>query len=287
MTLRIFLLTLLCFLLFGSAAWSQEDQGAEPDAAEESTLEGAESPGESPAEEDPAPQANAPATTADTSETMGVSGGTAEASEAAGTAEGLETEGEPSTETAQTEAREPEAASVAPAASSAEKPLHFGGFGGPLWRFGHLAGSYTPFAGGAGAWVINERFFLGGIGLGAVADSTRADVGGFSEAEVGLGYGGGLFGYVHKVDERVSVVVDFVVGAGGVSVVNAENPDESASDRVVVTEVGVHGVVELVDWIRLSAGPTYRWVAGSEIDGLSDEDLSGLGMGVMFQFGIW
>jgi hypothetical protein len=72
----------------------------------------------------------------------------------------------------------------------------------------------------------------------------------------------------------VHPTASMLIGAGGISTdLQAAGDDD---DAFFVAEPALGVELNVASFLRLGAGASYRWVAGVELGGLRDEDLSGL-----------
>jgi hypothetical protein len=166
----------------------------------------------------------------------------------------------------------------------------FGGFGGPLFRVTTVAGETMPMAGGAGAFLLNRRFAIGGAGFGG----TRAvDTRTLGRGEMDLAYGGLTFEYVTRPSRLVHATVGLLVGGGEVSVwpddLRPRTGRRGPADRVdefAVVEPQVGAVVNVTRWFRAGVGLGYRAALGGDAPReLLDDQLSGLSGTLVFRFG--
>ncbi|MDX9758239.1 MAG: hypothetical protein RBU27_03680 [Bacteroidota bacterium] len=181
-------------------------------------------------------------------------------------------------------------------------PVEHGGFGGVVTKMTSIRGEMGLMVGGYGGWLIDHRLMLGMGGYG-LASSIRAR----SEAEqtyapngerlyVEFGYGGLMLEYILAPHRLVHVNVQALVGAGGVNYREDwyddfldDNPDHRHHGRVealFVVEPAVNVELNITDWMRLSAGASYRFVNGiDELRGIEDTDLSGASGQLALKFG--
>jgi hypothetical protein len=154
-----------------------------------------------------------------------------------------------------------------------------GGFGGPELRFTSLNGEMNPLIGGKGAWLINQRWMLGGAGFG----STRR----IDDTSYRLGYGGLMVGRVFNPQNLLHFSVELLAGAGGISEDHAHDQmgQYDNGDSIVIAEPGIYSLINLAEFAKVSLGLSYRWVNGVDKPGLSNSDLSGLSFNLAVLFG--
>jgi len=183
-----------------------------------------------------------------------------------------------------------------------------GGYGAPELKVGPVNGETSLFVGGRGSCIKGNKFVLGGTGyrlvsnntylegpadkpIGVGADSTRT-------IDIGMGYGGLLLEYILFPKSAVHLSFPLIIGAGG-STLNAKkyqddsnlNPNEWAlydyveSSGFFLLEPGINVELNMAKFFRLSAGANYRYISGTNLQRLSDNDLSGVNFNITFKFG--
>lgn len=184
--------------------------------------------------------------------------------------------------------------------------LDHGGFGAVEYKLSRVDGEYASFVGGKAAWIIDHGFYLGFGGYGManqnihVEDDTSymADPGLYEEQpRLAFGYGGLLLGYVIGSDRLVHATVSTLVGAGGVSKDyreqdahmydddDEENWDSGDGSGVFVLDPTLAVEFNVTEWFRPTIGVGYRYVSGSDIQGIRDRDLSGFTVSAALKFG--
>jgi hypothetical protein len=152
-----------------------------------------------------------------------------------------------------------------------------GGYGGPAFKFTTIDGQFSFLMGGGGAWLINHRISIGGMGFGLTSDLSSGG------RDIDMSYGGFNGGYVFFPDSVVHFTAHATIGWGEVSLTG---PAES--DNFLVIEPSLDAEVNLVTWVRLCAGVSYRIVSGvSGITGINNSDLSGLAGTIFIKFGLF
>ncbi len=161
--------------------------------------------------------------------------------------------------------------------------FHSGGFGGPVFKVTSLAGEAAFVSGGRGGWIINHTFVLGGGGY-AVHHGHCAFA--HDTGELALGYGGLELEYIGFSDKLVHFTVLATLAYGSASF----RPDTPATapertSGLFVAEPTVSAELNVIRWLRVDAGAGYRYVVGSDIEGVSDADLSGVAAVITLKFG--
>jgi hypothetical protein len=156
--------------------------------------------------------------------------------------------------------------------------IEHGGFGGPEMRFSSVLGSGAVFVGGRGGWVINHRFIIGGAGYGLASrigapSAAQPAVGRY---DLSFGYGGVFLEYVLAPRQVWHLSVLSLFGAGGLEYTPYDlAPPSRRSSAVFVWEPALLLEVNLVSFLRLDLGASYRLVRGADLTGLGNSDVSG------------
>ena len=183
-----------------------------------------------------------------------------------------------------------------------------GGYGAPELKLGNVNGETSLLLGGRGGWIIGHRFVLGGGGYGMTtsntfmedpfdkpsnlpADSTR-------EIKVDMGYGGVLLEFIALPKKAVHLSFPILIGAGG-SNLGAKTYvgqtdyyqegwatyDFIENSGFFVVEPGVFVELNMTRFFRLTAGGTYRYITGVDLQRLDSKDLSGFTFSFALKFG--
>lgn len=151
--------------------------------------------------------------------------------------------------------------------------------------------------GAYGGFIINRRYLFGVAGYGLV---TKVEFDGVipGEAEpknltLHGGYGGVLIGGTIAHKELIHISIPIVLGAGSFEVVDRDffvnNPADSEftveNSVFFVAEPGVELEFNITKYFRLGAGMTYRYISGTELENVKDEDVSGTTAMISFRFG--
>ncbi|MBN1594890.1 hypothetical protein JW933_03085 [candidate division FCPU426 bacterium] len=168
----------------------------------------------------------------------------------------------------------------------------YGAFGNKITTYDGKTGYM---AGGRGAWIINHCFLLGGGGYGATCPAIERE---FAQEQKKLkfGYGGLELGYVFTPHRLLHFSLQALIGAGGIGYVEEviTGRDEYGNDIIAyegegdaffVAEPMLYLEVNVTEWFRLCLGGGYRYVAGVDLKGVSNQDLSGASAELLFKFG--
>ncbi|MCK4252377.1 hypothetical protein KAX97_13090 [candidate division WOR-3 bacterium] len=159
-----------------------------------------------------------------------------------------------------------------------------GGFGGPVVKLSEMNDEFAVLVGGCGGLIINHAFIFGGGGYGLVNDIA---VGGAPYPEyrfLNLGYGGLLLGYVNRSRRLVHLSIHSLIGGGGLCY-RTGFYDNWYSDAIFVIEPGIDLMMNITRHFRIGFGGSYRFINGVDLDGLSNDDVSGPSACLTFKFG--
>lgn len=165
--------------------------------------------------------------------------------------------------------------------------LEYGGYGGPVVKFTTINNDWEVMVGGRGGWIINHSFVLGGGGYGLVTDVEAEHFDPSGDVVMELGYGGGMLEYVGNSNELIHYSVSLLIGAGGVNYVRKITNSRlySDADAFFVLEPEVNFMVNITTLFRAGFGAGYRLISGVDLAGLSDSDIGGLSINMVFKFG--
>ena len=171
-----------------------------------------------------------------------------------------------------------------------------GGYGGIVGQVCQINNSTVLMIGGQGGWIIDHSFILGGGAYGLTtnvkADVQRSDG---SDLYLNVGYGGLLLEYVFESDKLLHFSMHTLIGGGGINYTTHKMGDEYSQyedysepidqDAFFVAEPGITLTLNVTRFFRLGLGGTYRYVSGISTVGLTNDDLSGFGANLYFNFG--
>ena len=173
-----------------------------------------------------------------------------------------------------------------------------GGYGAITNKFTSINGEFANMVGVYGGWFVNHKLL---IGAGAAATTNYIEVPLEYSTMPGLrmSYEFGQVGFVTEYaiasNRAVHVNLHLMTGAGFTLQYhrpqwgNWEYYDYYDYDHdenwFFVVEPGVQVELNLLRWMRFSPGISYRFANGSEAEGLSDSDLSGMSVNLTLKFG--
>ena len=171
-----------------------------------------------------------------------------------------------------------------------------GGYLAPEIKVGNVHEDISLLMGGKLGFTFNRNFSFGIAGYGLVNNSnyTIERTPGIPEsASIGLGYGGLSLEYTLFSKKVVHFTVPVIIGVGGVYLYE-DNGDffnnswnEIENSAAMVVEPGVNLELNLFKFFRLDLGASYRYVTGTSLLYLNDEDLTDLCFNATFKFGFF
>ncbi len=170
-------------------------------------------------------------------------------------------------------------------------------FGAVDLKIGDLKDERGLLVGAYGGFIINRRYLFGVAGYGLVTNiEFEGRVPGQTDPkQLNLygGYGGILIGVTIAPKELIHISFPVVLGAGSLEVVDKDffvnNPADSEftveNSVFFVAEPGIQIEFNITKYFRLGAGATYRYISGTELQNVRDEDVSGTTAIISFRFG--
>lgn len=171
------------------------------------------------------------------------------------------------------------------------------GFGAVDLKITDMKATRGLIVGAYGGLVINRHYLfgIGGYGLttpnqfkGSIPDDPQ-----IRNLNLYSGYGGVIFGGTLLSRELVHLSFPVLFGAGSAEVSDKNFFSSQFSDTDFTIENSIFFVVEpagqieinMTDFFRIAAGVSYRYVTGSDLVNVSDEDLRGLTATISFRLG--
>lgn len=170
-------------------------------------------------------------------------------------------------------------------------------FGAADLKIGDLKGERGLLVGAYGGFIINRRYLFGLAGYGLV---TQVEFDGLvpgqttpKKLHLHGGYGGIIIGGTIAPRELIHISIPIILGAGSMEVVDKDffvnNPADSEftveNSVFFVAEPGLEVEFNITKYFRLGAGATYRYISGTELENVSDDDVSGATAMISFRFG--
>jgi hypothetical protein len=167
--------------------------------------------------------------------------------------------------------------------------MEHGGFGGPVFKYTQIKNEPAVLVGGRGGWIINHTFVIGGGGYGLVNQIKADYLINNIQPFISFGYGGLELEYIIQSAQIVHFTVYTMIGAGGITYKEDLLDDwedwTHASDGFFVFEPAINIEVNIINFFRINAGVSYRFVSGLYYGELQNSDLSGLAGALTLKFG--
>lgn len=165
-----------------------------------------------------------------------------------------------------------------------------GGYGGLRLSVTQINGETGLFVGGYGGYLLNHTLMIGGGGYGLVSNIKADPIAQTNPDKtlyVKMGYGGPMLQYLHNSKDVVHFVASLLIGAGGVTYALKDDYEalENNSDSFFVLEPGLELEANIIKFFRIRLGVSYRFVSGIELEGLTDDEVSGATAQLSFLFG--
>ncbi len=183
-----------------------------------------------------------------------------------------------------------------------------GGYGAPELKLGPVNGETSLFLGGRGGWIIGHKFVLGGGGYGLTTSNTFMEDPANKPANVpddstrvvkiDMGYGGVLLEFIALPKKAIHLSFPVLIGAGGANLgakyyvgqsdyypEGVATYDYIENSGFFIVEPGVYLELNMTKFFRLSAGGTYRFISGTDMVRINNNDLSGLTFSFALKFG--
>lgn len=148
--------------------------------------------------------------------------------------------------------------------------ISFSGFGGPIVQFGTAEDGMGVFPGGGGALLINQKFFIGGYGMGLANSALHRNVEvegvKYDRLRTSFGHGGFWLGYIHNSQELLHLGFSSKFGWGELALYDDrfdfDHYDYLANDIVFVVTPQVEVEMNITHWFKLNVGAGYQFVSG-------------------------
>lgn len=170
-------------------------------------------------------------------------------------------------------------------------------FGAADLKVGDFKDERGLLVGAYGGFIINRRFLFGVAGYGLVTkvgfEGTIPGQTTTKPLSLHGGYGGVLVGATIAPRELIHISIPIVFGAGSLEVSDEDffvnNPADSEftieNSVFFVLEPGIELEFNITKYFRLGAGVTYRHVTGTELENVTDDDMTGVNGMISFRFG--
>ena len=160
--------------------------------------------------------------------------------------------------------------------------VQHGGWGGLTFGYTKIGGKDTYLMGGRGGWLIDHRFTIGLAGSGFVSDNQYTDIVPDEVVNLVGGYGGLFLEAIIMPNSPVHVTIPVIIGAGGVAYTQdwrQGNYDYEVStydsDAYFVLEPGLEVEFNVIKFMRISLGGSYRYTSNIDLINSSSTMLRG------------
>lgn len=173
------------------------------------------------------------------------------------------------------------------------------GFGGADLKVGELAGEQGLFVGAYGGLIVNRSYMFGIAGYGLVTNvEIQGTVPGQQEEKpltLFGGYGGVLFGPTIAPKNLIHLSAPIFFGAGAFEVEDQNYFSNTVAETDYVVENSIFFVVEpglqvefnITRYFRMAGGMTFRYISGTDLENLEDDDVSGFTGTLSLRFGLF
>lgn len=177
--------------------------------------------------------------------------------------------------------------------TDSEEPVQeksFKGYGSPLLTFTKLKGQNAFIIGYNGGWIIDNKYVIG-LGGYSLFNRVEADkLASFPHGEtyyLKISYGGLSLEYLINPDSFYNINLRLLAGGGEVKYVNYDNYDFNYHGKsgFFVLEPEVDFEVNVMKYIRLITGVSYRFISKADLEGISNKDLSGFSVHFAIKLG--
>ncbi len=160
--------------------------------------------------------------------------------------------------------------------------VEIGGFAGPVLKVIFIEDKISLMLGIRGAFILNNTFTFGGSYF-ALHEGINKNVDG-TIRRLQIGYGGLEPGLILFSRRIIHLSGHVLIGAGKASY----EFDNINIDNFFILEPTAYFELNVLKNFRVSAGAGYRFVFDvDQIEGLSNEDLSGLSAEILFKIGVF
>ncbi len=147
------------------------------------------------------------------------------------------------------------------------------GFGGVYLANELVSNAPQLLLGGGGAWLVNEKIYLGGAGYGSLNTVALQGIDNYR-----IGYGGFMAGYIHPSNKKTTFAAELLIGSGGY---DWETTDYS----FFLLQPEVKLWHNFNPYVFGSIGLYYRIAYTNTNEPLNSNDLSRIGLKLAINFG--
>ena len=156
-------------------------------------------------------------------------------------------------------------------------------FGAPMVEIWNFNGDVALNFGGGGALMVDDKYILGGYGIGMISDH-RIESASEGSFETSFGHAGLLVGYIWKPEKVVHFSTITSIGYGSIDMDN-EVTGVGYSDNGPVIHPKIEMQVNAIYWMRIGLGVGYQWAGGMDLPGYQASDFNSPTGNLTFYFG--
>jgi len=162
-----------------------------------------------------------------------------------------------------------------------------GGYGAVSFYYSKISGEDVLLIGGKGGWIINHKLCLGLAGYGFVNDLEFDDLIVGKSLNLSGGYGGLLIEPIISPYDPIHISVPLLIGAGGITYFENNWWKNKAypSKAFFVFEPGVELELNIIRFMRIALGVSYRLTSNIGIENIDSNNLDGFSGGITLKFG--
>lgn len=164
------------------------------------------------------------------------------------------------------------------------KKIKHGGYGALSIGYSQIDGKDAFVTGARGAWIIGHSFAIGLGGMGFSNNLYIDDDAGWMENEYSGGYGGLLLEPVIFPKFPVHLSLPVILGAGGVAS-DSDDFNHYASHAFLVAEPGAEIEINLIRFVRIAFGASYRFTSNIRFKGKQEYFLNGYSASLSLKIG--
>lgn len=146
-----------------------------------------------------------------------------------------------------------------------------------------------------GGIIMNNHFVIGLGGYGLTSNFLIENTEGSDELYMYGGYGGLILGAIFSPKELIHIYTPVLIGAGGMEITdrnymnNFHRPPSFGTyienTAFFVVEPGIEVEINVTRFFKIGLGASYRLIRESDLNTVSDSDLSGFSGGLSLKFG--
>lgn len=167
-----------------------------------------------------------------------------------------------------------------------------GAYGGFSINYSEMDGKSALILGARGAWIIDHSFSIGFAGYGFANDFHYNDFPLNDRSGLVGGYGGLLLESIITPHAPIHISIPLLIGVGGVAYGDGWGFDRdywdwhsNEAEAFFVIEPGIELELNLIHFMRLSAGLYYRHTSNIQLINTNKHALNGLSTGITLKFG--